>query len=122
MTPTRAQGVHGSGGVAYTPQDIQRVYAVLRAAPNGRTVEQLAQATGLGGRTIRSLLSHEDGRSFLRAGGDEGYALAAVPDEAEPFTRRLASQVGTMAARVDRRRSFAAGMERRQLALPLEAA
>ena len=114
---TAAQGIHGAGGSGYTRSEVAQVVAVVCRAAGPLTVEDIARSTNLGGRTVRAILGEQDGLAFLLAGGDEGYRVCDLADDAESYTHRMESQIATMAARVARRRQFAATLDRRQEAL-----
>lgn len=82
------------------------VIECLRRATTYLTTVDIAQKTGIPGRTVRAILSDADGVEFLLAGGDDGYKVAAIGEEGDSLTARLSSQVTTMLARLERRRKF----------------
>jgi hypothetical protein len=101
----------------YTPHEEHRVlsYLYLYAEDAYRKVTEIASATGVEGRTVRAILAAHDGRSFVLAGGDDGYKIARFLEESELMTARLASTAETLGQRVARRRAFP--LPRRQAAL-----
>ena len=107
------QGNHGSGGSEYTADQYGKVVAFLEEQTRMVTAEDICSATGVGGRTVRAILSDADGVDFVLILGDGGYGVASSIDEVEPGSRRLASQARRMAERAERRDQYAARNLRR---------
>lgn len=97
-------------------QEYQVVEAILSRGPDAPiTVARLAEVLGMDGRTVRQIVSDNDGVAYLLGGGDEGYYACPFADDGEEMTARLANQAATLRARVDRRIMYAdAQMARRQ--------
>lgn len=70
------------------------------------TTVAISKAANVEGRTVRAILSHHDGRSFVLCGGDDGVRIARWLEEAEPMTARLRSTAETLLSRADRRAKF----------------
>ena len=103
-----SQGVHGSGGRSFSPEQEARVLDCLTAwfevSDEPVTVEQLSAATAVPGRTVREIVSRADGVSFLLGGdGARGYQLASDALDARRYSARIESQARTMEARSSRR-------------------
>lgn len=116
----RAQGIHGNGGRSYTAAQGRTLSERLKThvgKANPTTVEQLSDATGVGGRAVRQFLSDYDGVWFLLGGGDDGYFICEFADEGSGFTHRIQSQVRTMQDRLSRRNGFAEGLPSMQFGL-----
>jgi hypothetical protein len=108
MMRRSSQGVHGSGGKTYTGEQYRRVVDALLAATEPMTVEELSEATYVGGRTIRAIVSDADGVDFLLGGNsDKGYILAKAAWEADRIDKRMSSQIAKMCDRRSRRREYA---------------
>lgn len=115
----------GAGSREYTPAEYSSVVRVMiehhRGPENRMTYETLlathGELAGIGGRTLRAILSAADGVAFVLASGDAGVFVAETWSQAEPYTRRLLSQARRMADRAERRRQLAAGLTDRQTAL-----
>jgi len=104
----RWAGGTGSGSREYTPGEYQRVVSFMANLAGSTTYEQVAQATGVGGRTVRAVLSAADGVVFVLSIEGDGVSLATSQDEAEHATRRLHSQARAMVERAERREAWAA--------------
>ncbi len=120
---SHAQGVHGSGGRAFSAAQYQRVVHVLQQYPDRSwKVADLTDATGVPGRTVREIVSQADGAAFV-LGGDatKGYRLAVNAEDALRATLRLASQAQRMTERVRRRDALSRKMwkEANNAQLPL---
>ncbi len=104
----RAHGVHGNGSRSFDPDQRRAVVQALLAASGPLSVEELADLTGVPGRSVRAIVSAADGESFV-LGGDMrgGYVVAATLEDAERLSRRLGSQIREMARRLARRRGLA---------------
>ena len=114
---SRAHGTHGSGARDYDGKQAASVRHVLRGhvgAASAVTVDELARATGIGGRTVRAVLSDLDGRDFVLGVAGDGVYVCETADEADGLTAKLESQARKMGERVERRRAFAAGLPRSQ--------
>jgi hypothetical protein len=98
------------GDREFTPTEEHKVlsYMYLFAEDTYRKVEDIARATGVEGRTVRAILAHNDGRSFLLAGGDDGLKLAQFAEEGDAMTARLSRTAETASKRVARRRAYTA--------------
>jgi hypothetical protein len=70
------------------------------------TVADLARFTGIGGRTIRQIISDYDGELFVVCGGQHGYYVAQDATDAALATKRLANQVKAMRKRLARRLKY----------------
>lgn len=79
--------------------------------------EELARICGMGGRTVRQIITDADGIEFLLGGGDDGYSIATYREDAAALTRRIKAQAMTMLERVQRRELAQETLERRQLVL-----
>jgi hypothetical protein len=110
--PGRRQGEHGTGPRTYTPADVSAVIAALKGttALAPISVANLATATGLNGRTVRSILSERDGLDFLVGAAPTGELFdasgAVSVAEGDGFTDKLESQIKRMAERVRRRTAY----------------
>ena len=112
-----AHGLYGSGPRTYTDAEYDRVVSYfLSVCIEATTIEQVALATGLGGRTVRAVLSEADGREFLMGGNDVGVFMCdhGDHDAAERWSARLRSQITRMTDRLARRRGFAEGLPHQQ--------
>ena len=105
------------GAREFTPTEEHRVLSdmYLFAEDTYRKVEDIVRSTGVEGRTVRAILAHHDGRSFLLAGGDDGLKLARFAEEGDALTARIARTAETASQRVARRRAY--DLPRRQAGL-----
>lgn len=107
MTPFKpTQGIHGAGKRSYEPEQYRAVVDLIRALGEGETltVADVSRRTGVGGRTVREIVSAADGRAFLLGGdGNSGYRLAGSSEDAAQLTRRYTSQAQRMTERLLRR-------------------
>lgn len=110
---SRSQGVHGDGGRQYTAAQARKVYTYLQSAVCSLTVEEIADATGIDGRTVRDIVPAYDGVWYL-LGGNDGYQLCRFADDGDGLTRRLRRQIRTMTDRLERREQFAKTLPRQQ--------
>jgi len=106
-----------SGSREFTATEEHKVlsYMFLFGEDQYRKVEDIARATGVEGRTVRAILAHNDGRSFLLAGGDDGLKVARFAEEGDGLTARLTRTAETAAERVARRQAY--DLPRRQAGL-----
>ena len=107
---TPSQGTHGSGSQQFKPAQAGVITDMLRfhrGPGNATTIEELARRSGIGGRTIRSIISTLDGVRFLIGCTDDGRIYACqTKAEALLMTGRILGQVQTMEGRIQRRRGF----------------
>lgn len=101
------QGGHGSGPRDYELSDYRGLVEWFRRYEGWATAEEIQRATGLSGRTSRSILSDADGVEFVVELGDRGYRLCTSWEAADRTTSRLESQAREMRLRAERRRTFA---------------
>lgn len=70
------------------------------------TMATISRATGIDGRTVRAILSHHDGRTFVVCGGDEGLMLARYAEDAAALTARLRATAAALLERAERRAAY----------------
>jgi hypothetical protein len=71
------------------------------------SVTVIAEHLRLSGRTVREIVSKNDGVLYLLAGGDEGYYVAGIADDGDGLSRRLEAQAASLLARARRRHAYA---------------
>lgn len=111
------QGVHGHGSNQFTARELAAVRAHICQVPQHapETVAAIAQSLGwTDGRLVRAILSWLDGREVLLGGHNKGYFCCEAADQGDQLTAALVSQFTRMQERIERRRSFAAGLPRWQ--------
>ena len=109
-TGTRRLDVTRAGDREYDEHQAASVRLALedRVGPaRAVKVADLAERTGVDGRTVRAIVTDLDGVVFLIGGGDDGLFVCAFAEEGEPLTRRLSATEKALADRVHRRRLYA---------------
>ena len=98
------------GSRTYTASERQRVVEAFRAhvGPSHaiRTVD-LAEITGIDGRTVRAILADADAVEFLIGGHDDGRYVCALAGQGESLTRTMQAEAMSLLERVNRRKVFA---------------
>ena len=109
-----------TGSREYTPEEYQRVVEFIASAPGALGNDDISRILGIGGRTLRAIISDADGIEWVVSIGDSGISLAGSAEDADAGTRRLVSQATAMLERAQRRRQWAdANLTRVQPFLPL---
>jgi DNA-binding GntR family transcriptional regulator len=106
----RSQGIHGSGGRAYSKGKATLVLHILRnecVGPDCRiTVDDLSGRVGLLGRAVRDIVRDLELAQLVLTNFSDGYYVCTTREQAERATRRLDSQVQNMCARIEARRAM----------------
>lgn len=113
-------GAKDAGSSKYDPEEMELVLAIVRPRRGEDAairISELRARTGLGARTIRSILSNQDGGDLVVAytGAKNAKVFCAeFLEEEERYTEKLERQITTMERRVERRKVFGLTLPRKQ--------
>ena len=96
---------------------VLHAFYMLAGAMGSVNVDQLADASGVHGRTVRQIMVDADGVDFLLAGGDEGYSIAEYREDAEAYSDRLRHTAVSLMERLSKREQYARKVPVRQHSL-----